>query len=107
MSGLFCIKDKAIVITGGSGVLCGTMARELARLGAKICIVGCDAFRPLTNVAAYSATKAAVSNFTQWLAIYMCWNYSKNIRINAIAPGFFLTEQNRYQTNGVAKSALN
>ena len=208
MSELFDIKDKAIVITGGAGVLCGTMALELARLGAKICVVdydvfranelckqieaggnfavpvqadvmdkkkveeafGCavetmggvdvlingaggnrkeattsdklpffdipidavrkvfelnfigtllpsqvfgrfmakskkgviinvssmNAFRPLTNIAAYSAAKAAISNFTQWLAVHMCQNYSKDIRVNAIAPGFFLTEQNRF-----------
>jgi NAD(P)-dependent dehydrogenase (short-subunit alcohol dehydrogenase family) len=37
-----------------------------------------------------------VSNFTQWLAVHMCQNYSKDIRVNAIAPGFFLTEQNRF-----------
>ncbi len=208
MSELFDIKDKAIVITGGAGVLCSAMATELARLGAKICIVDYDvfranelckqieaegnfaipvqadvmdkkkieqaftcaveamgrvdvlvngaggnrkeattgdtlsffdipidavrkvfelnfvgtllpsqvfgrfmarngrgviinvssmnAFRPLTNIAAYSAAKAAVSNFTQWLAVHMCQNYSKDIRVNAIAPGFFLTEQNRF-----------
>lgn len=208
MSELFSVKDKAIVITGGAGVLCGTMAEELARHGAKICIAdfdigrakelckkieaegnfatavqvdvtdkkkieeafGCavetmgsvdvlingaggnkkeattsdalsffdmpadavrkvfdlnfmgtllpsqvfgkfmaksgrgviinvssmNAFRPLTNIAAYSAAKAAVSNFTQWLAVHMCQNYSKDIRVNAIAPGFFLTEQNRF-----------
>ena len=208
MEELFEVKDKCIVITGGAGVLCGCMGTELARRGAKICILDCDgsrakelcknieseggiafaeqadvldkesvqvafdstiktmgrvdilingaggnkkeattssglsffdipaeaikavfdlnllgtllstqifgkhiaergdgvilnissmnAFRPLTKIPAYSAAKAAVSNFTQWLAVHMCQNYSKDIRVNAIAPGFFLTEQNRF-----------
>jgi NAD(P)-dependent dehydrogenase (short-subunit alcohol dehydrogenase family) len=208
MKNLFDVKDKCVVITGGAGVLCGALAKDLARWGAKVCLVdynlarasdlakeieaeghfavavganvldkktiqdafvcardtmgGIDvlingaggnkkeattspemsffdipadaikwvfdlnmigtilpsqvfgkymaeqgkgiilnvssmnAFRPLTKIAAYSAAKAAVSNFTQWLAVHMCQNYSKDIRVNAIAPGFFLTEQNRF-----------
>jgi NAD(P)-dependent dehydrogenase (short-subunit alcohol dehydrogenase family) len=205
---LFSVKDKCIAITGGAGILCGTMARALAKHGAKIVIVDYDAMRakqvcdeidadggfavpvecnvlekkqiqsafhcavesmgkvdvlingaggnkkeatcappteffdlpddairwvfdlnclgtilpsqvfgkyfaqegegviinissmaalqPLTNVVGYSAAKAAVSNFTQWLAVYMNTRHSKAIRVNAIAPGFFLTEQNRF-----------
>jgi NAD(P)-dependent dehydrogenase (short-subunit alcohol dehydrogenase family) len=208
MENLFEIKDKVVVITGGGGVLCGTMARALGKAGAKVAVldlietaaektaddikskggqavgIKCDvldkksierahkevksefgkidilingaggnkkeattspdlsffelpseavrfvfdlnflgtllptqvfgkemaeneagtilnissmcAFSPLTKVPAYSAAKAAVSNFTQWLAVHVCQNYSKNIRVNAIAPGFFLTEQNRF-----------
>jgi NAD(P)-dependent dehydrogenase (short-subunit alcohol dehydrogenase family) len=59
-------------------------------------IASMNAFRPLTRIAAYSAAKSGVKNFTEWLAVHMCQEYSPNIRVNGIAPGFLLTNQNRF-----------
>ena len=65
-----------------------------------------NAFRPLTGTPAYAAAKAAVSNFTQWLAVHVAQEYSPNIRVNAIAPGFFMTEQNRFLLTDEATGEL-
>jgi NAD(P)-dependent dehydrogenase (short-subunit alcohol dehydrogenase family) len=69
------------------------MAQEKA--GIILNISSMNAFRPLTRIPAYSAAKAGVSNFTQWLAVHMAREYAPSIRVNAIAPGFFIGDQNR------------
>ena len=82
----------------GTMIPCQIFAQQMAETGEGVILnySSMNAYRPLTNIAAYSASKAGVTNFTQWLAVHMAQNYSGKIRVNAIAPGFFLGEQNRY-----------
>jgi NAD(P)-dependent dehydrogenase (short-subunit alcohol dehydrogenase family) len=75
------ILGRAMVEGDGGGIL------NIASMGAD---------RPLTRSVAYSAAKAATVNFTRWLAVHMSQEYSPRIRVNALMPGFFLTEQNRF-----------
>jgi len=82
----------------GTILPCQVFGRGMAERGEGVIlnISSMSALRPLTRIPAYSSAKAAVTNFTQWLAVHMAQNYSPRIRVNAIAPGFFLTEQNRF-----------
>jgi NAD(P)-dependent dehydrogenase (short-subunit alcohol dehydrogenase family) len=74
-------------------IFCDVMAQR--KEGVIINIASMSSFRPITRVVGYSAAKAAIDNFTGWLAIEMAKKFGPGIRVNAIAPGFFITEQNR------------
>lgn len=82
----------------GTILCCQSFGRVMAEAGGGsiLNISSMSAFRPLTRIPAYSAAKAGVSNFTQWLAVHLAQEYSPGIRVNALAPGFFLTDQNRF-----------
>jgi NAD(P)-dependent dehydrogenase (short-subunit alcohol dehydrogenase family) len=81
----------------GTVLPCQVFGRQMAEQGEGVIlnVSSMSAIRPLTRVVGYSAAKAGVDNFTQWLAVHMAQNYSPRIRVNAVAPGFFVTEQNR------------
>jgi len=90
-------KVVGLNLFGGSILLCQVFGRDMVKNeegGTIINISSMSAFRSLTKTAGYSAAKAAVSNFTQWLANHFTQEYNKKLRVNAIAPGFLLTQQN-------------
>lgn len=82
----------------GTILACQVFGKLMAeqKSGVILNISSMNAFRPLTRIPAYSAAKAGVANFTQWLAVHLAQEASPAIRVNAIAPGFFLTDQNRF-----------
>ncbi|OPX30823.1 MAG: D-mannonate oxidoreductase [Candidatus Latescibacteria bacterium 4484_181] len=92
-------KVVALNLFGGAIFPCQVFGESMVKNGGGgsiINISSMSAFRPLTRIPGYSAAKAAVSNFTKWLAVHFAQEYNRKIRVNALAPGFFLTEQNRY-----------
>lgn len=111
--GFFDLPADALRFVGelnllGTVLPCQVFGRSMAEAGRGVIlnISSMNAFRPLTRIPAYSAAKAAVSNFTQWLAVHMAQEHSPEIRVNALAPGFFLTEQNRFLLTDEATGEL-
>ena len=95
VEGLKFVTDLNLI---GTVLPCQVFGAVMAeqKSGSIINISSLSGFKPLTRVMGYSAAKAAINNFTEWLSVYMATAVSPAIRVNAIAPGFFLTEQNRF-----------
>ena len=74
-------------------VFCDSMTQR--RQGVIVNIASMASYRPITRVVGYGAAKSAVMNFTEWLAIELASKFGEGLRVNGIAPGFFITEQNR------------
>ena len=81
----------------GTILPCQVFASAMAAAGEGVIlnVSSMSAVRPLTRVVGYSAAKAGINNFTEWLAVHLAQQYSPRLRVNAVAPGFFITEQNR------------
>lgn len=92
----------------GTILPCQVFGRQMAEQGEGVILnlSSMSAVRPLTRVIGYSAAKAGINNFTQWLAVHLAQQYSPNLRVNAVAPGFFVTEQNRAMLTNVETGEL-
>ncbi|MCX6089818.1 MAG: SDR family oxidoreductase [Candidatus Atribacteria bacterium] len=93
--------EKVVLLNlfGGAVIPSQVIARRMVEQPEGGCIINFSsmaAFRPLTRILGYAAAKAAVSNFTQWLAVHLAQSHSPKVRVNALAPGFFSTKQNKY-----------
>jgi len=93
--------EKVVLLNlfGGSIIPSQVIGRLMIQNPDGGCIINFSsmaAFRPLTRILGYAAAKASVSNFTQWLAVYIAQNFTPRVRVNALAPGFFATQQNHY-----------
>jgi NAD(P)-dependent dehydrogenase (short-subunit alcohol dehydrogenase family) len=92
----------------GTLLPCQVFGRQMVQRGEGVIlnVSSMTALRPLTRAIAYGAGKAAVTNFTQWLAVHLAQNFSPRIRVNAIAPGFFITELNRHLLTDIQTGEL-
>lgn len=102
------LRDVVDLNLMGTVLPCQVFGRVMARQkdGCIINLSSMSAQRPITRVGGYGAAKAAVDNFTRWLAVHLAQTCSPTIRVNAIAPGFFLTEQNRFLLTRETDGAL-